>query len=452
MKKFAAFLLLALVIPAASWAQPRPARKAAPAPKPAVAKPAVAAPAEEAVYPIEGIRATGSKLYPEAAILAVAGLKTGEMFDKRKAEIARDNLVIHGAFLNVSYRYDPAPSQRGYLVTFEVVDFDQLFDYRFDRLDAGDEKALRAFLKEREPLFGDKIPGSDTVLARYRAMIGEYLKSKGQTGDVTGKVTLDDGKTFVLFSPPGRLPAVATVSFTGNKLISATMLQNTLHPVAVGSLYTEARFRELLDTSVRPLYDARGRLRMKFTKIETKPSDTVKGLAVAVTIEEGESYSFGELTVEGAPGAEAALRKAAGISSGDVADLTSLPKAQDNMHRVLRANGHMGVTSTMEKKISDADKICDLVVRLTPGPKYTFGRLILQGLDLHGEHEMRRIWTMKPGAVFNAEYPIKFINTVQEDKLFDDLRSLRHVNIPDERALTVDVKLIFNEPKPKILQ
>ena len=404
------------------------------------------------MYPIEGLRATGSKLYAEPAILAVAGLKVGEIFDKRKAETARDNLVIHGAFMNVSYKYDPAPSQRGYIVTFEVVDFDQLFEYRFDRIDAGDEKALRAYLKEREPLFGDKIPGSDTVLARYRAAIGEYLKSKNQAGDVTGRVTIDDGKTFVLFSPPGRLPAVATVAFTGNKLISATMLQNTLHPVAVGSLYTEARFRELLESSVRPLYDARGRLRMKFTKVETKPSETVKGLAVSVTVEEGESFSFGDLSVEGVPGGEAALVKAAGIVSGEVADLTSLPKVQDNMHRVLRANGHMGVTSTVEKKINDQDRVCDLVARLTPGPKYTFGRLILQGLDLHGEHEMRRIWTMKPGAVFNAEYPAKFINTVREDKLFDDLRSLRHVNIPNEQALTVDVRLIFNEPKPKILQ
>jgi len=78
--------------------------------------------------------------------------------------------------------------------------------------------------------------------------------------------------------------------------------------------------------------------------------------------------------------------------------------------------------------------------------------LTYQGLDLFGEAEIKRIWTMKSGEPYNGEYPDLFVARVTEDKLFDGLENLRAVAIPNHEALTVDVKLVFNERKPKILK
>jgi outer membrane protein insertion porin family len=428
--------------------KPRPgAAAAAPSPEPKAATPTGAA----TRYPIDSIRITGNKLFPEAGIVAVTGLHPGDLLEERRIEAARDLLLANGAFTNVSFRYAPAPGKPAYALTFEVVELTQLFEYRFDRLDV-DEAKLRAFLKEKEPLFGARIPGADNVLARFRAAVAEYLKSQNKPNEVAGRVTGDNGETFVLFSPPGLRPAVATVTFTGNKVIPLSQLQNTIHPVAVGSQYRESSFRELLESNIRPLYDARGRLRMKFTKVETKPSEGVKGLAVTVALEEGESYSFGDVTVTGIPGGEPELLKAAAVPTSEVADTQLIAAAQERLHRLLRANGHMGVTSSVERRLNDTGKICHLAFHVVPGAKYNFGKLVFQGLDLHGEHEMRRIWTMKTGTPFNAEYPDRFVTRVKEDKLFDELENLRAVSTPNERDLTVDVKLIFNERKPKILQ
>ena len=423
----------------------------APKKKPATPTPAPAPPAVNQKFPIEAIKVTGSKLYPEPAIIAATGLKPGELLDDRRIETARDNLLASGAFTSVAFRYVPAPSQRGYLLTFEVIDLEQLFDYRIERFGV-DEAKLRAFLKQREPLFGTRIPGAETVLVRFRAAIAEYLKSQGKPPDVAGRVASDNGQTFVLFSPPGQLPAVATIGFTGNKLIPLTQLQNTIHPVAVGSQFREVHFRELLENAIRPLYDSRGRLRMKFTKIESKPSESVKGLAITVGIDEGESFSFGPVTIQGVPGGEEVLVKAAAIPESEVADMSVVTAAQERIHRYLRGIGHMAVASEVDRQLVDQDRLCRITFKVTPGPPYMFGKLLFQGLDLHGEHEMRRIWTLKPGTVFNGEYPELFVNRVKEDKLFDGLENLRAVTIPDHKALTVDVKLIFNERKPKILQ
>ncbi len=432
--------------PATGRKRPVAAVKAPPRPPPP------AAPAAVVKYPIESIQVTGNKQFAEASVIALIGLRTGELLEERRLEAARDSLLANGAFTSINFRYAPGIGKKGYAVTFEVTELEQLFEYRFDRLEA-DEAKLRAFIKEREPLFSTRIPGAEVVLARFRAAIADYLKSQNKPAEVAGHVASENGETFVVFSPPGQLPAVATITFTGNKVIASSQLQNIIHPIAVGSQFRESRFRELLENSVRPLYEARGRLRMKFTKVESKPSDGgVKGLAVTVTLDEGEVFAFGTVSITGVPGAESDLIKAAAIPETEVADLQMVAKAQDRIVRLMRSQSHMAAAVDPERRIVDAGRLCHLIFKVTPGPKYTMGRLIFQGLDLHGEHEMRRIWTMKSDAQFNGEYPDLFVTRVKEDKLFDELSNLRAVSTPNSQSLTVDVKLIFNERKPKILE
>ncbi len=409
-------------------------------------------PPAPARYPIEAIRITGSKLYDPAAIVALTGLRIGAPIDERGIEAARDKLLAHGAFTNISFRYQPAPGNKGYIVTFEVTDLIQLFEYRFDRLDADDAK-LRASLKEKEPLFDRRIPGAAVVLSRLSGVVSEYLRSQNKPSEVEGKLTTDAGESIVMFAPPGQMPAVATVMFNGNKLISLLELQNKIHPVAVGSQFREARFRELLEIGIRQIYEARGRLRMSFTKIESKASDAVKGLAVTVTIDEGASFSFGETKVTGIPGgAPDAMIKAATLPEGEVADIQLVTAAQSRLERLMRANGNMAATINARRQLNDQANTCLIDFQIVPGPKYTFGKLTHQGLDLHGDHEIRRLWTMKPGGPYNGEYPDMFVNRIKEEQLFDSLENARAIVTPNHQTLTVDVKLVFNERKPKILQ
>jgi len=126
--------------------------------------------------------------------------------------------------------------------------------------------------------------------------------------------------------------------------------------------------------------------------------------------------------------------------------------AQSRIERFMHANGHMAVQVAADRHLVDKERLCNITFKVTPGPQYTFGKLTFQGLDLHGEHEMKRIWTLKPGAPYNGEYPDTFINRVKEEQLFDGLENARAVATPNHEALTVDVKLVFNERKPKILQ
>ena len=56
-------------------------------------------------------------------------------------------------------------------------------------------------------------------------------------------------------------------------------------------------FRQLLDSSVRPIYDTRGRIHVAFLKLRLKRRGEV-GLVVTVTVNEGDTYDLGEVRLE----------------------------------------------------------------------------------------------------------------------------------------------------------
>ncbi len=111
-------------------------------------------------WPVAKLSVEGNKIYTSDKILAMSGLKVGQMAGKAEFDAARDRLLATGAFESVGYKFEPIPGTPANAGTFQVDEITQLFPYRFEELRV-DEKAVRAHLKEKEPLFGDKIPATN---------------------------------------------------------------------------------------------------------------------------------------------------------------------------------------------------------------------------------------------------------------------------------------------------
>ncbi|MEZ5403242.1 MAG: POTRA domain-containing protein [Bryobacteraceae bacterium] len=403
---------------------------------------------KQAAFPIHSVKVTGSKLYQEEALVRASGLAPGGAYTEAQLdkvlEGSQKRLLESGAAANVSYRYGPS-GRGGYDVTFEVVDYEQRIPYRFEALDIDDAKA-RSYLKEKEPLYGDLIPASEAIAERLRRHVAEFAKK-----DVKVRMEPDrDGNLNAVFIPAAGLPSVAEVSFAGNKAVPTTLLQNTIHGVAVGAIWREDRFRELLQTSIVPLYLNRGRVRVKFPKVEGTPlsGTDVLGVAVKVTVEEGPSYNVGAVTVSGTPDNDG-LTHESGLKSGNVANYEEIREGQKRLHAALRRLGFMKADSKFVPSINDKTQEVDVHYRVSMGLRYTFVKMDTRGLDLHGEHEVRRLWSMKEGEPFNADYPDYFLARLREDGIFDNLRNTKAVIEPDEAAQTVHVTLVFNEPEKR---
>jgi outer membrane translocation and assembly module TamA len=122
------------------------------------------------------------------------------------------------------------------------------------------------------------------------------------------------------------------------------------------------------------------------------------------------------------------------------------------MQRIKR-KGYVRSTVESERKIYDKEKKVDLAIRIEPGPQYLFGKLSVEGLDIISEPYIRKLWSMKPGQPYDAEYPYYFLKRVEEDGIFENLGKTRTALHIDDQSKIVDVSLFFSgsgKPLPKV--
>ncbi|MEP7364739.1 MAG: POTRA domain-containing protein [Acidobacteriota bacterium] len=449
MRAIALLCLAALLLPAQTAPKKRPAAKRPAATK---AAPATAEAEPAGQHAITSLHAEGSKLYSETGILALTGLAAGQPGSKDIFDAARDRLLSTALFETIGYRYAPGPGGQGYAVTFEVADISQVYPVRFTRLGVSDDEANAALAKAL-PLYSGKIPPTDKLLALASKTLTDLLTAKGTPTPVSHKVTSDNpADLHVLFYPTGAPPIIAEVHFRGNKILPTPSLQLAIHGVAIGTEYREPYFRQVLTNAIVPLYEARGRLRVKFPKIDVANASKVKGISVTVEIEEGESYKVSKVAVTGAEPLNEDLLATAKLKEDDIANFDEVRAAQARIRDNMLQRGYMKVTSTVERVLDDKKLTAELTIKITPGTQYKFGKLTITGLDLIGTPAVEKRWALEPGKPYNAAYPLFFINRLIEERMFEDLGGIHHKTAVDEAAQTVDVNLIFDPAKREAKQ
>jgi outer membrane protein insertion porin family len=437
-------LSLVVLIPAVAQ-KPRPAAR-----KPAAAKqqqapaPAVVDPSKP--FTLSRIEVTGNKNFTAEQVIALSGLKPGQNVRKADFDEAQQKLLDSGLFETVAYRYEPVGRTQEYSARFEVKEIEQIYPYRFESL-AGDEKAMRAWLKEKEPQFGDRIPPTMPVVRRFATALTDYFKKNGHDVEVSGRVLPNEkGQLEVVFQPSS-LPAVAEVKFKGNSIITETTLQQAIAGTAVGAIYTEKGFRQILDHAVRPLYEAQGRLKVTFPKIETEPAQGVKGLVATVTVAEGEPYKLTNVRITGPLADDKSLTKIADFQLNATVNMKAVEESTDKIEKALKRRGYLSARSVVDRKLNDADKTVQLSVEVDPGPQYKMGQLTIEGLDIETEPHIRKMWALKPNQPFNVDYPDTFL--AEMPNVLDNLGKTRAAVNPDPGTLKVDVVLIFTPPEKK---
>lgn len=427
--KLQAFVLAFLITLPPLAAQSR--RK--PAPKPGTPAPPVQA------WPVATISVKGNRIYPEAAIIQATGLKIGQKAGQAEFDTARDRLLATGAFATVGYKFNPGPG--GYAAVFDVTEVAQAFPWKFEALDA-DEAALRKAVQSAEPLFAVKMPGTDQALQRVTKIVQTALAAQGKTEPVVAKLTAESGDQLAIVFRPSSLPAVAEVKFQGNKSIDTRTLQQAMSGAAIGSIYSDKRFQELLDLNIRPLYEAQGRVRVRFPRLKSEPAKDVKGLIVTVGIEEGEVYQLGDVAVQGVASPREMVKEAA-LKSNEPFNGAEVQAAVNRVKQRMQSSGYIKAEASVDRRIDDAKKRVDILIKLAPGPQYSFGKLSIQGLNIQTEPHIRKLWTLKPGAPFNAAYPDLFLARIREEGLFEDLGETRSERKVNENDRIVDVTLHF---------
>ncbi len=436
--KLTALPIVLLFLAGAGFAQTHKPRK--PAAPPAPAEHAAGAP-----WPLERLSVEGNQNYTAEQILSAAGLHVGDIAGEKELEAARQRLLETGVFDRAGYRYAPARDGKGYDATLEVTEMAQMYPIRFEDLPATDDQ-LRAWLKQKDPLFAPKTPATKLELDRYVKFITEFLGHQNYHETIVGKVVSDNPPDLViLFRPAKQRASIARVKFTNTGDVSATVLQTAMYGVAVGIGYTEQQMRLLLDTTARPLYEARGMIRVSFPKVETAPAQDVEGVEVTVEVQPGPVYKLARVDFEGSDLTPKQLTKLAKLKVDQPVNFDEVKAAQERIAQLLRSSGYIQAKSEVKRAVHDSTKTVDLTFEIMPGPQFFFHELQIVGLDIESEPVIRKLWGIGPGKPFNVDYPNHFLERVKEMGIFDNLKSTRAESKVNPKDNTVDVTLYFNK-------
>jgi outer membrane protein assembly factor BamA len=126
-----------------------------------------------------------------------------------------------------------------------------------------------------------------------------------------------------------------------------------------------------------------------------------------------------------------------------MANFSEIGEGIERIKKRVRRQGFMRTEIAVTRIPDDAKKSVDLIVQVTQGPRFVFGELKLEGLDIHGEAAVKKLWSLKPEQPFNADYPDFFLNRIREDNLFDGLGKTKAKVDIEEGSLRVDVTLLF---------
>lgn len=400
-------------------------------------------------WPLVKLNVEGNRTFAPDQIIKLAGLSIGDPAGKDEFEAARERLIATGAFSSVGYKYEPEGA-KGYSGTLIVTEFDQVYPFRFDSIPL-DAKEMTAHLRASEPLFSDRLPATKENLARMTAALTEFAQGRGFKEPIVAKLSPAAAGGLEIVFQPSLLPSVAEIDFKGNSVISTEALRQAVAGPGVGAIYTEEKFRQVLEASVRPAYEERGRLRVKFPKIDAVPARGVKGLAVTVHVDEGPEYTLKSVDLIGEIGENSTpskpLLKEGKFDLNAPANFAKIKQGVSAMEHYLRRRGYIEVKSTTERKIDDAAKTLDLRVNIDSGPQFTMRNLTINGLDIETEPHIRKLWALKKGAPFDVDYPEYFLGRLKSDDIMENLGRTKSEATPEPALGVVDVTLTFQGEK-----
>ncbi len=398
---------------------------------------------------LHAVQVKGNHMYQTADIVKVIGLTLGQAVTASDFAAANQRITDTDLFAGVTYEFAFTGKPPQYDLTFNVIEYDQVFPMRFEDLGVP-EADLRKYLRERVPLYIDRIPATDVVVKRYRDLIQEFVDQTKPGVKVVGHLSPEDPKQLaVLFRPNTPIPTIARVEVSGNKVLETAAILRSVNEVAVGAPYTDIRLKQILDASVKGLYETQGYVGVSFPKIEAEKAKDINGYLVKVTINEGPQYKFGPMTFRGGDLSADDVKTMLKFKVGDIFNGEKVEAFRADLVSAMKRHGHLDASAEVDRTLDEKKQVVNLVFNMAPGPLYTFQTLEIHGLDIESEPVIRKMWGEKEGKPFNPEYPDYFLKKVNEAQLFDNLGNTRSDFSPDDTSHRVTVRLYFKGSSPE---
>jgi outer membrane protein assembly factor BamA len=396
---------------------------------------------------------TGLNRFSETQAGKATGLRTGDSVTQAQLAAAVDKLTKSGAFENVSFRYSTNGNSLN--VEFQVVEISRLLPCVFDNFvwfsDAEVDKALR----DRVSFYAGGVPESGTTSEDVRVALRDMLRANGIPGDVTvipSIAGLGQPVSAFVYSVTGVQMPIRSIRFAGNAAIPASSLQAASSQM-IGRDYSVSYVSQFAGAGLAPLYRKQGYLRARFQKPEGSPlhsnnSGPVQEVSVSLSVEEGQEFYWEKAEWMGnRVFTSEELDRLLGMKPKEVANQEKIDAGLTAIKRAYDTRGFIEAAVKPQEILDDAARLTTYNVAVDEGAQFHLGMVHFEGLPEVASKELIKSWQLKPGDVYDASYPSRFVSKVAIGKLKElgiEKTSATVNSKPEKQKASVDLNIVFH--------
>ncbi len=395
------------------------------------------------------VKATGSKRYASAQIVAATGLQLGQTVTEDDFKIVSQHLGETGAFSNVAYAFQFSPE--GIKLDLQVTDNDQFVPARFDNFVWLSDQDLAEKLRASVPLFQGQLPVggnlADQVSDALQTLAIEHqLKGRAdylRSGPADGPIEAFD------FTITGQDIRIRQVEFPGAAPPELPALEAAAKRFSRQD-YVRPILRVQAEKNFLPIYRERGYLKAAFSDaqprvVEDSPEETL--VDVAFPVASGLQYKLTEVQLSGYKVFPAErLREMIQLQPGQPANAVKLDKNLEEIKQLYGSRGYMAARVVATPEMNDADSTVKYLLQFQEGDVYKMGDLEVRGLDSVITQRMVAAWKLREGDTYDAQYAKKFVESAFSLLPGEDWNIAVHESI-EEKDKVVDVSLHFERKR-----
>jgi outer membrane protein assembly factor BamA len=407
-------------------------------------------PAQTAVSTLAAISVMGSARFSSAQIAPFTGMTVGQVVGRETFQQAADHLSALGCFSSVRYTFSSKSDSVS--VEFQVADAPSV-PVTFDNFPWLADTDILAALKGDITLFDGALPTHGALPGMVADTLSKLLAAQNVKGTIQYHLQAmpESDQQVMRFRVEGPSITVAGVQFGDALAQHDTSLQDRL-PDVVGKPYSRYTMEVFNLEQVRPLYLQHGFLHVHFDPVQAHFSGDVKQPlpgAVLVTdpIEPGPTFAWGGAKWIGnlafsAPQLDAVLP----LHPGDFADGLKIAAGWESVRAQYGAAGYLDLLIEPVEAFDNDRNRAVYFVKITEGPQYRMGDLVLTGLSLAAERRIRASWKIATGAPFDLGYLNDFLASGARQALTAlpvHIEQIGHFLRTNPQTATVDVLLDF---------
>lgn len=412
-------------------------------------------------YTIAEITVKGNTSFNEQTIITYSGLRKGKelLIPGEEISAAIKKLWNSNLFSDIEIFLTKVEDDAAYL-EIRLSDLPELNDVKITGIKKGKKESL---IKDNKLQKGVKV--TENLITTTKNYLQNkykkdgYLNTKVNISTATVQDSINKARVnMVLAIDKGEKVKISDITFEGNTVISDKKLRKAMKNTKQKfflrflkrSKYIEEKYKEDLESVVN-LYKENGYRDARITA-DTLVKEDSKSISLAITLEEGDLYKFGDISFIGnTVYSDEFLKRKLRIEKGDTYNGVLLEKRiaddtkpdGDNITNLYQDSGYL--FSNINPVETNAEgNVIDMEIRIIEGKPVYFNKVTVVGNEKTNDHVIYRELRTRPGELYRKSNVVRTVRELSQLGYFDAEQlspNFKNAN-PDEGSIDMEYAVV----------